>query len=182
MKIKFDKYLKNKRDHLDVEDPDEMMLWEGIRKELISEKKTSGFNIWKVAAILLAFFTLSYIVYNEVSRDREIEFTLSQIHKSLGEKEKKYQNRVIEKMQSADIKELQGHHEGDIFPVLFNELVELDTIYQEAMQDLKQHGYMERTVNIIFDTYEKRIHILEQIIMESQKIERYENDQHEIVL
>lgn len=182
MKIKLDKYLKNRRDHLDAEDPDEMMLWEGIRKELVSDKKTPGFNFWKVAAILLAFFALSYIVYNEVNRDREIEFSLSQIHKSLGEKEKEYQNRIVEKMQSANIKELQDTHREDIFPVLFNELVELDTIYQEAMLDLKQHGYMERTVDIIFDTYEKRIHLLELIIMESQKIERYENDQREIVL
>ena len=85
-------------------------------------------------------------------------------------------------MRSANINDLQAMPEGDIFLVLIDQLVELDTIYQEAMQDLKQNGYMEQTVNIIFDTYEKRIHILEQIIMESQKNERYENDHHKVVL
>ena len=95
MKINIEKYLKTRRKQLDVEDPDDALLWEGIRKEIITEKKTSRFNLWKVAAIFLAVFTLSYIVYNEVSREKEREFTLSQISQSLGDREKAYQQMVI---------------------------------------------------------------------------------------
>ena len=141
MKIKLDKYLENKRDQLDVEKPDEHMLWEGIRKEIAEKGQSSGFNIWKVAAIFLAVFTFSYIIYNELSRESEIEFTLAQIHESLGEREQEYKNMILEKMQSANIQDINNYPEGQIFPVLFNELIELDTIYQEAMLDLEQHGY-----------------------------------------
>ena len=182
MKINIEKYLKSRREQLDVEDPDDALLWEGIRKEIITEKKTSRFNLWKVAAIFLAVFTLSYIVYNEVSREKEREFTLSQISQSLGDREKAYQQMVIMKMQDANIQELSKRPENNILPVLVNELNELDTIYDEALSDLKQNGYLEQIVEIIFDTYEKRIRILEQIIMETQKLEMYEKDIQEVSL
>jgi hypothetical protein len=182
MKINLEKYLKTKRKELDVEEPDDALLWEGIRKEIITEKKASGFNLWKVAAIFLAVFTLSYIIYNEISREKEREFTLSQINESLGAREKAYQQTVILKMQDANIQELSGTSENDIIPVLINELNVLDTIYQDAISDLKQHGYMEQIVEIIFDTYEKRIRILEKIIMETRKIEKYEEDIQEVSL
>ena len=182
MKIKLEKYLKNKREQLDVEDPDKLMLWEGIRKELNTKKHSLGFNVWKVAAIFLTVFTLSYIIYNEVSKESEMEFTLAQIHQSLGDREQEYKNIILEKMQSSNIQDAEAYPEDNIFPALFNELVELDTIYAEAMQDLEQHGYLERTVDIIFDTYEKRIRILEKIIMESQKSERYETNNQQVIL
>jgi len=182
MKIKIQQYFKKNRDRLDVEEPDESMLWEGIKKGLAPEGRTSPFNQWKVAAILLAIISISYVIYNEVSKERNRDFTLAQIHHSLDEREKEYKNMVLEKMQAANIEEFDVNKEEEIILVLINELQELDTIYHDAMQDLKTHGYLERTVDIIFDTYEKRIHLLELIIMESQKIERYENDQREIVL
>ncbi len=182
MKINLEKYLKTRRQQLDVEEPDDAVLWEGIRKEIISEKKATGFNLWKVAAIFLAIFTLSYIVYNELSKEKEREFTLSQINQSLGEREKAYQQMVLLKMQDANIQELSKRPEKDILPVLINELNELDTIYDNAINDLKQNGYLEQIVEIIFDTYEKRIRILEQIIMETQKLEMYEKDIQEVSL
>jgi len=182
MKIDLEKYLKTRRQQLDVEEPDDAVLWEGIRKEIISENKTSGFNLWKVAAIFLAIFTLSYIVYNELSKEKEREFTLSQINQSLGEREKAYQQMVLLKMQDANIRELSRRPENDVLPVLINELNELDTIYDDAINDLKQNGYLEQIVEIIFDTYEKRIRILEQIIMETQKLEIYEKDIQEVSL
>ena len=182
MKINIEKYFKTKRGKLDVEEPDDALLWEGIRKEIITEKKTSRFNLWKVAAIFLAIFTISYIVYNEASKEKEREYTLSQINQSLGEREKAYQQMVLQKMQDANITELSKRPENDILPVLINELNELDTIYDEAIGDLKQNGYLEQIVEIIFDTYEKRIRILEQIIMETQKLEMYEKDIQEVSL
>ena len=182
MKIKIEKYLRNKREQLDVEKPDDAMLWEGIRKNIILAERPSGINLWKVAAILLAVFTLSYILYNETGKEKESEFTLSQINQNLGDREAEYQQLVHLKMQTVNIQELSSNREYDILHVLANELYELDTIYQDAIGDLKQHGYLEQIVDIIFDTYEKRIRILEQIIMETQKIEKYESDEQHISL
>jgi hypothetical protein len=182
MKVNIDKYLKVNRENLDVEQPDDVMLWEGIRKELLARKRSSKFNFWKVAAIFMVIFTLTYIIYNEFNREKEREFTLNEISKSLGEREKEYQQLVYFKTQAAKIGDLSSNTENEILPFLLNELNELDTIYLDAMNDLEQHGYLEQIVEIIFDTYEKRIRILEQIIMETQKHEIYEKDVQNISL
>lgn len=182
MKINIEKYLNKKREQLDVEQADDQMLWEGIRKELLTERKTVRFNIWKAAAIFLAIFTFSYIIYNEASKEKEREFTLSQINESLGEREKEYQQLIMMKMQTANINDLAANSEHEILRVLFSELNELDTIYLDAKNDLENHGYLEQIVEIVFDTYEKRIRILEQIIMESQKLEKYEKDTRNVSL
>ena len=182
MKINLEKYLNKKREQLDVEQADNQMLWEGIRKELIPERKTSRFNLWKTAAIFLAIFTFSYVIYNEVSKEKEREFTLSQINESLGEREKEYQQLIMMKMQSANINDIGANSEHEILRVLFGELDELETIYLDATIDLENNGYLEQIVEIVFDTYEKRIRILEQIIMESQKLEKYEKDTHDVSL
>jgi hypothetical protein len=182
MKIDLNKYLKLKRNELDVEQPDDAKIWQGIRKELHSKKYSGKWNLWKIAAIFLAVFTLTYIIHNELIREKERTFSLNQINKSLGQKELEYQQMVFLKMQAANIGELNTNTDIEIISVLINELDELDMIYQDAMRDLEQHGYLEQIVSIIFDTYEKRIRILEQIIMESQKLEMYENDNEEIRL
>ena len=66
--------------------------------------------------------------------------------------------------------------------MIVNELVEelnrLDTIYNTVMDDLNMNGYNEKIVNIIFDTYEKKIRILELIIMETNKTQKYETEEN----
>ena len=182
MKINLEKYLNKKREQLDVEQADDQMLWEGIRKGLTTERKATRINLWKAAAIFLAIFTFSYVIYNEVSKEKEREFTLSQIDESLGEREKEYQQLIMMKMQTANFNGIAANSEHEILRVLFGELDELETIYLDAKNDLENNGYLEQIVEIVFDTYEKRIRILEQIIMESQKLEKYEKDTHDVSL
>ena len=128
MKINLEKYLNKKREQLDVEQADDQMLWERIRKKLITERKTTQFNLWKAAAILLAIFTFSYVIYNEASKEKERGFTLSQINESLGEREKEYQQLIMMKMQTANINDIAANSEHEILRVLFGELDELETI------------------------------------------------------
>ena len=179
MKTNIEEYLKNNRDRIDVDQPEEDIIWEGIRSSISNKKIQSRFQFWKVAAIFLTIFTLSYILYNELGRKEEVTITLAQINELLGERESQYQQKVLGRMNTANIHQ---HTEHQIIIDLIAELDELDVIYDEAMNDLTQHGYLEQIVEIIFDTYEKRIQILEKIIRESQKIEAYENHEERISL
>lgn len=182
MKINIEEYLKNNEDGFDIEQPDEAMLWEGISSKIDNKKVHSGFNYWKIAAIFLAFFSLAYIIYNELDKQNQTEFSLSQIDRSLGERESAYQQIVFDKMKAANINEISSNAEYKIILELSQQLNQLDTIYQDAMHDLAQHGYLEQIVDIVFDTYEKRIRILEQIIRETHKIEIHENDHQPVLL
>jgi hypothetical protein len=179
MRIKIEKFLKSHRETLDVEQPDEQLLWEGIRKELIKDKNTSYINFWKIAAIALLIIGGVYISVTEINRKNNYTLNLAHFSDILGEKENEYKLLVEKKKEELNI---SSDTENEIIQSLFEELNYLDTIYNECINDLEESGYLEQIVNTIFDTYEKRIDILEQIIHETNKEKMYENKKNKILL
>ena len=179
MRIKIENFLKSHRESLDVEQPDEQLLWEGIRKELIKDKNTSYINFWKIAAIALLIIGGIYITVTELNRKDQYPYDLAYFSKVLGEKEKAYQELVEQKKNELEV---SSETQNEIIQSLFKELNYLDTIYYECINDLKESGYLEQIVNTIFDTYEKRIDILEQIIHETNKEKMYEEKKNKILL
>lgn len=184
MSTDLDKYLKENRTKLDVENPDDESIWEGIRSGIQNvstgskkpRRKMIFMRVSNIAAIVLIALLAGYVI-NDIIGDITLgrKITLASISSELGQKEKDY-------------KELISYKEREIGPfdeienVIVNELVEelnrLDTIYDTVMDDLNRNGYNEKIVNIIFDTYEKKIRILELIIMETNKIQKYENEEN----
>lgn len=171
--MKTDDYISKYRSDLDIEQPDEQLLWEGIRTELEQRRRFSKSLIWKVAAILILSVSVTYVFINEQTFSKKITSPLSDINSELGNREIEYINTINSKLS---IIETSANKSNDLVTALLDELVLLDTIYQMALRDLNQNGYKEQVVNTIFDTYEKRIRVLERIILETQKQERYETD------
>lgn len=186
MSTDLEKYLKENRERLDVESPDDDALWQGIHNAM--NKNDSGrdrgrkvilMRFRKLAAIVIIALLAGYVISDIVS-DLTInrKISLASIDSQLGQKEKDYKKLIRYKKQ-----EIGSFDEID--NVIVNELVEeldrLDTIYNTVMDDLNTNGYNEKIVNIIFDTYEKKIRILELIIMETNKAEKNEN-QEELAL
>ncbi len=179
MRIKIEQFLKSHRESLDVEKPDEQILWEGIRKEIIKDKNTSYINFWKIAAIALLIIGGIYVTVNEINRKNTYSYSLDQFSEILGNKEKEYRKLVEQKKTELEV---SSTTDNEIIQSLFNELNYLDTIYSECIADLQESGYLEQIVNTIFDTYEKRIDILEQIIHETNKEKMYEDKKNKILL
>ncbi|HDZ42220.1 MAG TPA: hypothetical protein ENH59_11170 [Bacteroidetes bacterium] len=184
MSTDLEKYLKENRKKLDVESPDDESIWEGIRSGIHNEKNGSEkprgkiilMRFRNIAAIVLIALLAGYVISDiigDISLNRRI--TLASIDNELGKKEKDYKELIRYKKQEI------GSFD-DIDNVIVNELVEelnrLDTIYNTVMDDLNRNGYNEKIVNIIFDTYEKKIRILELIIMETNKTQKYENQEN----
>ena len=65
-----------------------------------------------------------------------------------------------------------------IIAELLEEIQKLDTIYEQTMKDLSELGYNEQVINTIFDTYEKKIYLLELVILENNKIKNHETDKN----
>jgi hypothetical protein len=178
-----EKYLKENRKKLDIESPDDKSIWEGIRSGMQDKKHESEkprgkiiiMRLRNIAAIVLIALLAGYVISDiigDISFNRRI--TLASIDSELGRKEKDYKALIRYKEQEI------GSFD-DIDNVIVNELVgelnRLDTIYSTVMDDLNRNGYNEKIVNIIFDTYEKKIRILELIIMETNKTQKYENEE-----
>ena len=181
MSAELEKYLITRRENLDVETPDDASIWKGIRGKLQSQPapskesklKINLIRIMNIAAAAIILFSLGYIVndiINAGSTGRSI--TLSTIDSELGRREKEYQTLVL--LKTGEVSSLTGS--GNlVVRQLFEEIKQLDTVYDQAMSDLKELGPNEKLVNTIFRIYEQKIRLLELIILESNKINSHEN-------
>jgi hypothetical protein len=177
-----EKYLEEKRRELDVESPEDAAIWEGIRNKLHEKKgksvkgvKVRPFvQVLKVAAVVFILFSVGYITKDIIDRrsfDRKV--TLSDISQVLGRREMEYRSLV--NLKSEEVKSFTGT-DNLVIKELFEEIKKLDVVYDQALKDLKEMGYNEKIINTIFDTYEKKIHLLELIILETNKSGSHENN------
>ena len=180
MSTDLERYLQNQRKELDVESPDDQMIWEGIRKGLLasetrSEKRNILIRIRNIAAVALIVLSLGYIV-SDVIGERRIneEISLASIDKELGTREQEYRTMVSFKQKEA---RSFNYVDNVIIMELLEEIQKLDTIYEQTLEDLSELGYNEKVINTIFDTYEKKIYLLELIILENNKIKNHETDE-----
>ena len=181
MSTELEKYLRSQREALDVESPDDQLIWEGIRQDLQRsdarrEKRMLLIRIRNIAAAVIILVSVGYMI-NDIIRDRRMggEVSLADIDRDLGVREKEYRTLVSFKQQEAGS---FNHVDNVIIAELLEEIQKLDTIYEQTMKDLGELGYNEQVIHTIFDTYEKKIYLLELIILENNKIKNHEQDEN----
>jgi hypothetical protein len=181
METDLEKYLKKQRQALDVESPDDLSVWEGIRQELqrsshTGARKAGWIRIRNIAAAAIIVFSTGYM-FRDIIGDRRAagEITLSSIDRELGAREKMYREVVGYKREEAGS---FAYPENAVIVELIQEIQRLDTIYEETMRDLGELGYHERALETIFDTYERKIYLLELIILENNKIRNNETQEN----
>jgi hypothetical protein len=185
MPAKLEKYLKAQRENLDVESPDENMIWAGIQNDLRKNKIKQLSNrlrllkIRNIAATAIIIFSLGYMANDIISgRRSNVNITLSSIDNELGRREKEYKTLVTYKTE--EVRSFAGSNDK-IINQLFTEISDLDIVYNQAMKDLKELGPNEKIINTIFSTYEQKIRLLELIILESNKTHSHENNEKVIL-
>ena len=178
MSGELEKFLKKQRDTLDIETPDDPVIWEGIRQDLLTTRKRSRrvmIRIRNVAAVLVLLVSMGYMVVDLLGVHPVRSFSLADVDPVLAEKEKEYRTLIGIKQQEAGTRHLPDQA---IINELMEEIQRLDTIYEQSMKDLRELGPNEQAIQTIFDTYEKKIYLLELIILETQKIQNYEAEEH----
>jgi hypothetical protein len=181
MSSELEKYLKNQRELLDVDSPDDQLIWEGIRQDLQqtgnrTQKKRILIRIRNIAAALILLVSVGYMIHDIIGdRVQGGGISLADLDDELGAREKEYRTLVSFKQQEVSA---LNHVDNVIIAELLEEIQKLDTIYEETMKDLSELGYNEQVIHTIFDTYEKKIYLLELIILENNKLRNHENDEY----
>ncbi|KJF43118.1 hypothetical protein [Draconibacterium sediminis] len=172
MKQELEKYLKEQRLKLDVEESEPDIVWEGIRNQLHQNKKQNLPQwFWKVAAIFLFVVSATYFVVNETSDKQMVIVQLSDISEELGNKEASLQKVVNAKWEMVE-QELPENNSEIQF--LLNELKSLDQIYATYQKDLNNTIDNEPVIHVLLDYYEKKIKVLNRILLEIEKQENHE--------
>lgn len=171
MKLKIEKYLKKNRLKLDVDEPDDDLIWQGIKSGLKEKNQFIPSWFWKVAAVFFLVFFTTYVVINENKQKQVFIITLSDLSKSLGEQEAGLKQQVDIKWQEVQSK--MTNKNIDI-QFLLKEYKELDKIYSTYQNDLGKTPDNERIIRAMLDQYEKKIQLLNRLLLEIEKQKNHE--------
>lgn len=132
-----------------------------------------------MAAVVIIVISVGYMINDMIGDGRmSRKVSLADIDQSLGEREMEYRTLVSFKQEEA---KMFSYVDNLIIAELLEEIQKLDTIYEETMKDLGEIGYNEQVIQTIFDTYEKKIYLLELIILENNKIRNHEKEESQFL-
>lgn len=173
MKQDLEKILREKRLKLDVEEPENDLIWEGIRSGLRKRKHLPDW-FWKAAAIFIFVISATYFVANERSKKQVVVLTLSDISSELGKQEQTLKQQVNLKWE--EVEQQLPDNDPEI-QFLLQQLNDLDAIYTTYQKDLNRTLDNEPVIRAMLDYYEKKTRILNRLLMETEKQKQVEKDQ-----
>lgn len=167
MEDKFEKFVKDSRHEFDFREPDPKV-WKRIKASSGIKRKVNWKVILARAAAIIIIFLASFAVNEIVHRIKNTggDFTSSDVKNAvpgLKEAETYYSNLVNEKM-------------NELKPILANcpsveaelnyDMSELDSVYYDLKQDLKDNMANQEVIEAIIENYRLKINILEDLLNE----------------
>lgn len=172
MKNSIDNYIKKNRQKLDVEEPDDQFIWEGISSDF-KKNKSKSIPWLKLAAVFIVLLTAGYIIiYQTLKQDDDKKLlTLSDVSEDLAQQENIFQltiNQQMDHIQSMEI-------DPEKYKTFFEEIEILDQYYNEYLKDLQEIGNKPKLIQAMLHYYELKIRILERMLSEIEKTKYNEN-------
>ena len=119
-----------------------------------------------MAAIFLLGVLSTYIVIDKTEKTPVVVVTLADVSKELGRQEAEL--KLIADRKWEEIKPLLSTENNEL-QFLLDELKELDVVYATYREDLYKTGVNEQITQVLLDYYEKKIRILNRLLLEIQK-------------
>lgn len=168
---KLEQFIAENRDQFDIHDPGERV-WNGINSEIHKGKKFP--YIKKVigwAAIILVTFSASFLLQEYLHRNHAMTERNDKKNNKieipeLQEAQIYYANLVDEKI--LEIEPLLENR-PELGSALKNDLAELDSIYAELQNDLKDNISNDEVVEAMIQNYRLKLEILEDFLSHLQE-------------
>lgn len=170
MKQDLEKYLAEKRFQLDADQPDETLLWEGIRAGIGRQRRFTVNHLWKVAAIFLLGVLVTYIAIDN-SKSSYRYRSLADVSSELGRQEAELRQQADQKWDEVKPQLVSSNSQ---YQFLLDELKELNKIQKVYLSDLNELGANEEIIRVLLDYHEKKIKILDRLLLEIQKQKNHE--------
>jgi len=179
MSKEFEDYIKVNRNQLDdVEQVDELPVWQNIQSELPATNNSNHHSNFRyfwlggVAASVLFLLGFGYYLWQQPASPTQLEdFQLANVAPDLEEEETNYKKIISEKTGAIQLDKINPEDYKDIFL----ELQLLEEIHQEYRKDLSAFGHQDQLVKTLIKYYERKIRILERLSKEIE-IKEYNNE------
>jgi hypothetical protein len=168
--MKLETYIRNNRNALDVEKPDEEYLWKGIQhatgKVKIRRQIRFFGSVAAIAVIVLLSVTIAYFL-GQNQRPRLIFINMDP---DLAKQEVQLLNQIND--YSSQIKNASFNSNQLVTGI--RDLDYTDELIRHYSEDLKQNGPNSKLINSLMDLYQKKIQILNRMLNEIEKNKSHE--------
>ncbi len=168
-----EQYIKKNRKKLDIDEPDDSFIWEGISSNL--DDKRGNNKLWlKIAAGFIILLASGYAIMYWTLSNNETDnlLTLSDISEDLKNQESMFQLAVNQKMDNIKSYNVDAKE----YSSFFEEIEIIDKYYADYLADLQEMGNNPRLIQAMLHYYELKIRILERMLNELEKKEYHENN------
>ena len=171
MKDPFEKHLEEHRRELDSVQPNEQVIWHGVERHLQHRQEHRNLELWKVAAILLAFIAVAQLTYilTDATKPTPMQLTLvSEESGAFQSLEASYRQELVVLEKRLAAKKVSREE----YAVFFEEMEYIRDLEQDFKEEIPLSTDREKLAAILIDTYEKKIQLLERLL---QQVERDES-------
>ena len=168
--MKIEEYIRNNRQKLDVEKPDEDFLWAGISQSLNSKQKHRSLSIWKYASAVAASVAVTLIAVHFWNAEPKQQLIFVNIDPSLAKQEVELKAQIQDYTQQIH----QANYNLNDLPTNLNDLKYIDDLIEKYSKDLKQYGPNPQLIESLMDLYNKKVLMLQRMLNEIEKNKNYE--------
>lgn len=171
---KLEKYILDNNEDFDLFEPDDK-LWDRIEKQSKPVRKINfRRTAWQVAAGM-AIFLASWLIHDAVqqfqgddiaTQEDQFENPTDENMKVLMEAEVFYASKINGAREEIIL--LSGH-DKQLITMLDFDLVELDDVFQELKNDLKDNGDNQEVIEAMIQNYRLKLEILEEMLQQLNK-------------
>lgn len=169
MKDDLERFIAENRSEMDTIEPQSELIWEGIQAPKAEKKYSKKLRVWQVAAALLALFSLGHLGFDLLQRGASSNSVVNErMPSALEVLEASYQSEVADLTDKVKSK----HINATEFTALYQELDYFDNIQKEFTDEISLTNDKERIAEILVDTYEKKIKLLERMLLQIEREEK----------
>jgi hypothetical protein len=178
---KLEKYILDHRDQFDDQEPDPA-IWDRIETRKAPVIRINWKGAAMKAAAVAAIFVASYFFHDFMASRNQSAGKLfgknmenaSPIIKELIEAEAYYSSMISQKQD--EIFRLTESN-PDIRHEINMEMVDLDRVYSELREDLKDNAHNEEVIEAMIQNYRLKLDILEEMLFQLKQSEESQNNQ-----
>jgi hypothetical protein len=169
--MKIEDYIRNIRPKLDVDQPDEDIIWMGISQSLENRAKRKRIHYWSYALLAVAMVVIAFMAGYHATKKSEQHLIFVNLDPKLAKQEAELVKLIGNYTRQIE----QEHFDLEALPTTPADLKDMDRLIEAYSADLRQYGANPELIETLLDLYEKKIMLLNRMLNEIKKEKEYEN-------
>ncbi len=147
-------------------------LWQKIENNLHLKSNWQWKLIVRYAAVLIPALLIISFLFTQNNMSKSEQY-FQKLNKDFEEKEFYYNTLILNKYEEL---EMIPHEDMDMLSLFFEELKQLDELYNKQKEELISSGYNQEIIESMLETKKLKLDILNTIIVEYNHIKEFKNE------